>query len=215
MIISAALKEYGKIDILVNNAGIIRDNMAHKLHEEEWDLVLNTHLKGTYSCTRLALPSMRARKSGCIINMTSMAGLTGTIGQLNYSAAKAGILGMTWTLALELKNYGINVNAISPAALTDMTAKYIEKAKNTAETIGESFPDYWKVGSPEEVAELVLALCLPQSRAITGTIFSVNGGNIGVWDRPKHHLLASRTTAKWDATEIFDEVLANCKQDMD
>lgn len=214
-IVATAIQEFGKIDILVNNAGVISDKMAHKLREDEWDLVINSHLKGTFSCTRSALPSMRERKQGCIINMTSTAGLSGMIGQLNYSAAKAGILGMTWTLALELENCGINVNGIAPAALTDMTSTYIEKAKKNAEAAGESFPDYWKVGSPEEVAELVVALSLPRSRSITGAIFSVNGGNIGIWNRPVHHLVASRKDSRWDATDIFDQVLANYTQEFD
>lgn len=207
-IISAAIKEFGKVDILVNNAGVIRDKMAHKLSEEDWDAVISTHLKGTFSCTRAALPVMRERGQGCIINMTSTAGLQGTMGQLNYSAAKAGILGMTWTLSLELESYGISVNAIAPAALTDMTLPYIEKAKMNAESTGQGIPDYWKVGTPEEAAELAVALCLPQSRSISGAVFSVNGGDIGVWERPKHYPLASRAADKWGANEISAEIVA-------
>lgn len=207
-IISAAIEKFGKVDILVNNAGVIRDRMAHKLSEEDWDAVISTHLKGTFSCTRAALPAMRKRGQGCIVNMTSIAGLQGSMGQLNYSAAKAGILGMTWTLALELESCGISVNAIAPAALTDMTLPYIEKARMNAESRGQSFPDYWKVGTPEEAAELAVALCLPQSRGISGAVFSVNGGDIGVWERPKHYPLASRAADKWGANEISAEILA-------
>jgi 3-oxoacyl-[acyl-carrier protein] reductase len=120
-IISKAVREFGKVDILVNNAGIIQDKMAHRMSEAEWDLVLNSHLKGAFACIRSALPEMRERREGSIINMVSIAGLTGMIGQLNYSAAKAGMAGMTRTLALELETYGINVNAVAPAARTDMT----------------------------------------------------------------------------------------------
>lgn len=209
-IISTAIQQFGRIDILVNNAGIIRDKMAHKLSEEDWDAVVDTHLKGTFTCTRAALPSMRVQKQGCIINMTSTAGLQGTIGQLNYSAAKAGILGMTWTLALELENYGIRVNAIAPAALTDMTLPYVERARRHVDSTGQSFTDdYWKLGTPEEAAELAVALSLPQSRGITGAVFSVNGGDIGLWERPQHHSLASRKIEAWDAVEIFKQALTN------
>ncbi|WHX47067.1 SDR family NAD(P)-dependent oxidoreductase [Paenibacillus woosongensis] len=206
-IISAATAEFGQVDILVNNAGIIRDQMAHKLGEEDWDAVISIHLKGAFSCIRAALPGMRERRQGCIINMTSTAGLTGTAGQLNYSAAKAGLLGMTWTLALELRHYGISVNAIAPAALTDMTAPYIERARRDAEAAGQNLPDYWRVGTPEEAAELAVALSLPQTRGISGEIFSVNGGDIGLWARPKHELLTSRTSGHWKASEIAAELL--------
>ncbi|GAA0137167.1 3-oxoacyl-[acyl-carrier-protein] reductase [Paenibacillus sp. YSY-4.3] len=206
-IISEAKANFGQVDILVNNAGIIRDRMAHKLSEEDWDAVIGTHLRGAFSCIRAALPGMRERRQGCIINMTSTAGLTGTAGQLNYSAAKAGLLGMTWTLALELQNYGISVNAIAPAALTDMTAPYIERARRDAEAAGHSPPDYWRVGTPEEAAELAVALSLPQSRGISGEIFTVNGCDIGLWARPKHEMLASRTSGQWEASEIAAELL--------
>ncbi|GIP59469.1 SDR family NAD(P)-dependent oxidoreductase [Paenibacillus sp. FSL W8-0186] len=206
-IISAAMAEFGQVDILVNNAGIIRDKMAHKLSEEDWDAVINTHLKGAFSCIHAALPGMRERRQGCIINMTSTAALTGTAGQLNYSAAKAGLLGMTWTLALELSDYGISVNAIAPAALTDMSAPYVERARRDAEAAGQSLPDYWRIGTPEEAAELAVALSLPQCRELSGEIFSVNGGDIGLWARPKHELLTSRKSGHWMASEIAAELL--------
>ncbi|UPK43238.1 SDR family NAD(P)-dependent oxidoreductase [Paenibacillus pabuli] len=209
-IVTEALREFGKLDILVNNAGVVHDKMAHKMSEAEWDLVLNSHLKGAFACIRSALPGMRERREGCIINMVSVAGLTGKVGQMNYSAAKAGMVGMTWTLALELKSYGINVNAVAPAALTDMTSPHIERAKHLAETTGELFPDYWKVGSPEEVAELILSLCLPRSRKITGQIISVNGAKIGVWSPPEHRVAAVGTNMRprWDAVELYEQVLA-------
>ncbi|MEK4528878.1 SDR family NAD(P)-dependent oxidoreductase [Paenibacillus sp. FSL H8-0104] len=209
-IISEGLREFGKIDILVNNAGVVHDKMAHKMSETEWDLVLKSHLKGAFACIRSALPGMRERREGSIINMISVAGLTGMIGQLNYSAAKAGLIGMTWTLSLELESYGINVNAVSPAARTDMTMPYIERAKQTAEMKGESFPEYWKVGSTEDVAELILSLCLPRCRRVTGQIFSVNGGKIGVWSPPEHRIVATQSSREngWEAGELFEQVLS-------
>ncbi len=121
------MKEYGRIDILVNNAGISKPAMLHKMTEEQWDEVIRVNLKGTYNCIRAICDHMRERKYGRIVNVTSAAGLEGTIGQINYSAAKAGILGITKSAARELgrKNYGITVNAISPAAKTDMTEKIL------------------------------------------------------------------------------------------
>ncbi|PQP84818.1 3-oxoacyl-ACP reductase [Paenibacillus sp. PCH8] len=208
-IISEGLREFGKIDILVNNAGVVHDKMAHKMSETEWDLVLNSHLKGAFACIRSVLSGMRERREGSIVNMVSVAGLTGMIGQLNYSAAKAGMIGMTRTLSLELESYGINVNAVAPAALTDMTRPYIERAKQTSEMNGESFPEYWKVGSPEDVAELTLSLCLPRSRRVTGQIFSVNGGKIGVWSPPEHRIATVQLNREhgWEAAELFEQVL--------
>lgn len=207
-IIGTAIETFGRIDILVNNAGVIRDKLAHRLSEEDWDLVLATHLKGCFACTQPAIIAMQAAgRGGSIINMTSSAGLHGTIGQLNYSAAKAGILGMTWTLAQELARNQISVNAISPAALTDMTRPYVERAQAVAAQKGEALPDYWQIGAPEAVAELVLALVAPASRRISGKIFSVNGGHIGIWAPPQQHMLAERSDNHWNAAELLTTVL--------
>jgi NAD(P)-dependent dehydrogenase (short-subunit alcohol dehydrogenase family) len=122
-IIQAAVKAFGKIDILVNNAGILRDKSVVKMDESDFDAVLGVHLKGTFNCGRHAIPLMREQNYGRIVNITSSAGLRGNFGQSNYSAAKAGIMGLTFTWALECGKYGITVNAMAPAGLTRMVGQ--------------------------------------------------------------------------------------------
>src|SRR5260370_21388519 len=116
----AALDHFGRIDIVVNNAGILRDRMIFNMTEEEWDGVIDTHLKGTFAVTRAAVPHMRERKWGRIINMTSTSGLVGNIGQANYAAAKLGIVGFTTAVALDMARYNVTANCISPFAWTRM-----------------------------------------------------------------------------------------------
>ncbi|MGH8009399.1 MAG: SDR family NAD(P)-dependent oxidoreductase, partial [Candidatus Binatia bacterium] len=119
-IIGTALEKFGRIDIVVNNAGILRDRMIFNMSEEEWDAVINVHLKGTFACTRAAAPHMRQQKSGRVINITSTSGLIGNYGQANYAAAKMGIVGLTKATALDLGRYGVTANCIAPFAWTRM-----------------------------------------------------------------------------------------------
>lgn len=185
-IVNKTLENFGKLDILINNAGITRDQLLVKMSDQSWNEVLDVHLTGTFACTRAAVQHLKSRgEGGCIINLTSTAGLMGTVGQVNYSAAKAGILGMTFTLAEELKRYGIRVNAIAPAALTDMTKPVIERIQTKCKEENKEFPDYWKVGSPEDVANLATLLA-SNSSTVTGKVFSVNGSKIGIWEKPSH-----------------------------
>jgi 3-oxoacyl-[acyl-carrier protein] reductase len=116
--------------------------------------------------------------------MTSTAGLTGSVGQVNYSAAKAGILGMMWTLAAELKGDGIRVNAISPAALTDMTRPVIDHLKVKHASRNEPFPEFWRIGAPEDIASFVNALLSENDADLTGEIFAVNGSKVTKWEKP-------------------------------
>lgn len=179
----AALESFGRVDYLVNNAGIVADRMSHKLSENEWDRVLAVHAKGTFSCTQPFLQAMKeSGQGGVIINMTSLAGLQGVAGQLNYAASKGAILAMTYTLAQEWKKSGIRVHAVSPAALTDMTRPHVEKAVADAAARGEELPDYWRIGQPEDVAALVLWLI--ENPVKTGTVWGVNGKQISLWSKP-------------------------------
>ncbi|MGO0059286.1 SDR family NAD(P)-dependent oxidoreductase [Brevibacillus fluminis] len=186
----AALDAFGRVDYLVNNAGIVADRMSHKLDEHDWDRVLAVHAKGTFACTQ---PFLQAKKEagtgGVIINMTSLAGLHGVVGQLNYAAAKGAILAMTYTLAQEWQQAGIRVHAISPAALTDMTRPHVEKAEAAARAKGEELPDYWRIGQPEDVARLVLHLITHPTE--TGTVWGVNGNQIGLWSKPVYQQTTS------------------------
>jgi 3-oxoacyl-[acyl-carrier protein] reductase len=191
-LVEAALFHFGKLDMLVNNAGITNDCISYKMTEEEWDDVMDSHAKATFLCSKAAALHMKERgKGGVIINLTSTAGMYGTVGQVNYSAAKAAVNAMTWTLAKELSRFHIAVNAVAPAALTDMTEPLIGKIKNQTEKNGEPFPDYWKIGSASEAARFITALASQSSPSLTGKIFSINGSKIGMWDQAFHKNLSN------------------------
>ena len=168
-----AIAEFGKIDVLVNNAGITRDGLLMRMKEEDWDAVLETNLKGVYLCTKAAIKGMMKQRSGRIINMTSVVGVMGNIGQANYAAAKAGVIGFTKATAKELASRNINVNAIAPGFITsDMTAEIPEAIQE--KMLGEI--PFHRMGEPEEVADAVVFLAAKTSRYITGQVLHVDGG---------------------------------------
>ncbi len=163
----------GCIDILVNNAGITRDSMLHKMDVEAWNKVICTNLNSVFNVTRLVIPAMREKKFGRIINISSVNGLKGQVGQTNYSAAKAGIIGFTKALALESANKGITVNAIAPGYIaTDMTNAIRDDIK---EKITETIP-MKRFGNVEEISNAVLFLADEKASFVTGVTLSVNGG---------------------------------------
>ncbi len=165
--------EFKHLDILVNNAGITRDNMLTKMTDQEWDQVMDVNLKGVFYCTRAAAEIMRDQVYGRIVNLTSVTALTGNIGQANYAAAKAGVIGITKTLARELARYQITINAVAPGLIdTPMTAAIPEEVK---QTIIRGIP-LGRAGSPEDVANLVKFLASDESAYITGQVISCNGG---------------------------------------
>ena len=171
--IETVIKEQGRIDILVNNAGITKDGLLMKMSEEDFDKVLDTNLKGTFHTIRAALRQMIRQRSGRIINMASVVGVSGNAGQANYAASKAGVIGLTKSVARELASRRINVNAIAPGFIaTDMTDAMTEEAK---EKIAESIP-FKRIGQPEEIAEMALFLASDKSDYITGQVFAVDGG---------------------------------------
>lgn len=173
--IQTVMNAYGKIDILVNNAGITRDNLLMRMKENDWDDVINTNLKGVYYCTKLASKIMMKQRSGRIINMTSVVGLTGNAGQANYAAAKAGVVGFSKSMAKELASRGITVNLVAPGFIdTDMTAILPEKVK---EELTKSIP-LAKLGKPEDVASAVLFLASDEASYITGQTLNVDGGMV-------------------------------------
>ena len=176
--IETAVKELGGLDILVNNAGVSIPAMLLKMTEDQWDRVLNIHLKGTFTCTQAAALHMKEQKSGKIINVISTAGLFGTIGQINYASAKAGIIGFTKSASRELGRYNINVNAISCGVIkTDMTQKLQSDSKLTK--IYSQRIQLGRFGEPDEVACCFVFLASSESSYITAQVIPVDGGYIG------------------------------------
>jgi len=174
-IIQTAIDNFGKIDILVNNAGVSKPNMLHKMTEEQWDEVLDIHLKGPFLCIQAASKYMMEKKYGKIINVTSAAGVSGTKGQINYSSAKGGIIALTKSAARELAGYGITVNVISPGYVsTDMTEKIRTDPKLKEIYTGRIL--LGRFSEPEEVAPAFVFLASDESNYITGQLFCVDGG---------------------------------------
>lgn len=172
--VQAALDEFGRVDVLFNNAGLSLPGMLWKMSEEAFDRVIAVNLKGTFLCTRAVAAPMMAQKSGSIINVTSSAGLLGTIGQVNYTAAKGGVHAFTKSCAKELARYGIRVNAIAPMAETRMTETIARDPRFAAKYL-ERIP-LGRFGQPEEVAPAVVFLAGDDSRYITGQTLGVDGG---------------------------------------
>jgi 3-oxoacyl-[acyl-carrier protein] reductase len=162
----------GRVDVVVNNAGILRDGMLWKLTDEEWEAVLAVHAGGTFRMTRAAVPHFRRQGGGRIINVTSYSGMHGNVGQANYAAAKAGIIGFTKTAAKELARFGVTVNAISPNAETRMiTAIPEERRKEIASTI-----PLGRFADPREMSAAVAFLASDEAAYITGVVLPVDGG---------------------------------------
>jgi len=171
--IEGALATYGKVDILVNNAGVTRDNLLMKITEEDFDMVLDTNLKGTFFTIKHMYRAFLKQRSGRIINMSSVTGLSGNAGQGNYAASKAAVVGLTKSMAKELASRGVTVNAVAPGFIaTDMTAQMTDAAK---EAVLSQIP-LKKVGEVSDIAECVAFLASDKASYITGQVISVDGG---------------------------------------
>lgn len=171
--VKATLEKMGKIDILVNNAGITKDNLIMRMKEEEFDQVIETNLKGVFNCIKAVTRPMMKQRSGTIINITSVVGVTGNPGQANYVAAKAGVIGLTKTAAKELATRNITVNAVAPGFIaTEMTDKLPEEAR---ESIMKQIP-FGRMGRPEEIAKVVVFLASDSAAYMTGQTLHVDGG---------------------------------------
>jgi len=171
--IGEAIEAFGRIDILVNNAGITRDALLVRMREEDWDAVLDVNLKGAFLCSRAVAKVMMKQRSGCIVNITSIMGLTGNAGQANYASAKAGLIGFTKSLARELGSRNIRVNAVAPGWIdTAMTDSLPESVR---EAILKQIP-LGRLGKAEDVAGAVVFLCSDEASYITGQVLTIDGG---------------------------------------
>ncbi len=172
-VIKSVLDEHERIDILVNNAGITRDNLLMRMKPEEWDAVMATNVNALYYCSQAVLRPMIRQRSGRVINMSSVVGLMGNAGQVNYAASKAAILGFTKALAREVASRNVTVNAIAPGYIeTDMTR---ELPKGVTEALQEAIP-MKRIGQPSDVAAAVLYLASEGASYVTGQVLQVNGG---------------------------------------
>lgn len=174
-LIRATLEAFSRIDILVNNAGITRDNLLVRMRQEEWDEAIAVNLNGTYNCIRAATKSFMKQRAGKIINITSVVGIVGNPGQANYCAAKAGVIGLTKSVAKELASRNVQVNAIAPGLIeTDMTKHLAIEGQNK---LLDSIPA-GRIGKPEEVAALAAFLASEEANYITGQVIHVDGGMV-------------------------------------
>lgn len=183
-LVTTAKNNFGKIDILVNVAGILRDRMSWNMTDREWDEVITVHLRGSFENIRAVLPLMRGQQYGRIINFSSRSGILGNTGQVNYASAKAGILGMTRTLAKELSRFGITVNAIAPSALTGMTQSVPDATRELRQAQGIANPNYG-LGSPDDVAPLIAYLASEEAGDLTGLTIGINGERLTLWSNPQ------------------------------
>jgi NAD(P)-dependent dehydrogenase (short-subunit alcohol dehydrogenase family) len=183
-VVDACARAWGRLDVMVNNAGILRDRMSFNMSQADWDAVIAVCLTGPFACSRAAVRWMRAEKTpGRIINVSSRAGLRGSIGQANYAAAKAGVLGLTRTMAQEVAKYGITVNAIVPRAVTDMTDSIPaeRKAAKDASWAGSSIT---LRGTPEQVAPAVVWLASDEAEWVNGQVVGIAGDKLSLWTHP-------------------------------
>jgi 3-oxoacyl-[acyl-carrier protein] reductase len=177
--VGAVVEQLGRIDVLVNNAGVTRDNLLFKMTEDDWDAVMNVHLRGSFLMSRAAQKHMVAAKYGKILNLSSVSAL-GNRGQANYSAAKMGLQGFTRTLALELGPFGINVNAVAPGFIvtdmTDATARRVGMEPEAYREAAAAATPVRRVGHPEDIAATAAFLCSDEASFITGQTLYVDGG---------------------------------------
>jgi hypothetical protein len=199
-IFDSAMDAFGQADILVNNAGILRDRTLYNMEESDWDVIMEVHLKGHYNCTRPLVRYIRdTNRSDCrIINMSSVSGLFGNFGQVNYGAAKEGIAGFTRSLALEVAKYNCTVNTISPGAATRLTIDLIEAA-------GRKYDENDWTQGPEQIAPVVAWLCTDAAKDVTSQIIHSQGGILGIMQQPA--IIKSFTTDDLWSLDQLDSLI--------
>lgn len=207
-LVDRAVEEFGRLDVLVNNAGILRDSTLWKMTDDQFDAVITTHLRGTFTCTRAAAVRLREQgEGGRIICIGSPTGQVGNFGQTNYAAAKAGIVGMVRTWAMELARAEITVNAVVPVAATGMTETVpFLKPYVDALQAGEPLPPYARrelaFGSPEDAAGLVAFLASDAAAGITGQAIGIGGDRLALWSHPTEAVVEFADGTGWSADAI-------------
>ncbi|MFI6096307.1 SDR family NAD(P)-dependent oxidoreductase [Lentzea sp. NPDC051213] len=216
LLVDAAVEKFGRLDVLVTNAGILRDRVLWKMSDDDFDAVINVHLRGTFTCARAAAVRMREQGTGgSLVLISSPAGQRGNFGQTNYAAAKAGIVAMARTWALELSRSDIAVNAVVPVAATEMTktipafGPLIEEAERT----GEPLPDWVRrdegLGTVGDVAELIVYLASDAAKGVTGQAIGIGGDRLALWRHPAEKQVlfadggwsADAIAGQWDVVE--------------
>jgi len=209
-LVQAAVDKFGRLDILVNNAGTDRPHMVWNMTEEEWDICVDSFLKGTFNCTRFACGVMREQKWGRIMNTTSTAWL-GTVGHCNYGAAKAGIVGLTRAVAREMGRYGVTCNAYAPTAATRFTVSEeivagFKKRYEAGLVTRERYEELTNPPSPETVTPFIVYLCTGEAADINGQVFDVTGGNIAIYSEPVKKKDINKEEGLWTVEELVELV---------
>lgn len=207
--IQTTVDTYGRLDILVNNAGADKPHMVWNMTEDEWDLCLDSFLKGSFNCTRFACGVMREQKWGRIVNTTSTAWL-GTVGHCNYGAAKAGLVGLTRAIAREMGRYGVTCNAYAPTAATRFTINEeivagFTKRYEAGLMTKERYEELTKPPGPETVAPFLVYLCTDEAADINGQVFDVTGSNIAIYTEPVKAKAIDKEGI-WTIEELIEQV---------
>jgi NAD(P)-dependent dehydrogenase (short-subunit alcohol dehydrogenase family) len=207
-LVARAVSEFGRLDVMCTNAGILRDRVVWKMSDDEFDAVINVHLRGTFTCVRAAVQRMREQgDGGTIVVAGSPAGQRGNFGQTNYAAAKAGIAAMVRTWAMELAKAGITVNAVVPNAATAMTrtmpafAPYIDALEQRGEPLPDALRKAEGFGTPDDCAGLVAFLASDAARGVTGQCIGIGGDKLSLWSHPQE-IAVAYTDGGWSADAI-------------
>ena len=217
-IAKTAIDSFGQLDILVNNAGILRDRMIFNMTEEEWDVIIDVHLKGHFTCTKFACTLFRQQRSGRIINTSSIAGL-GNMGQANYTAAKEGIIGFTRTVARDMGRYGVTCNAIRPVAASRLTVtpelKAAQEKLAASGMAGAGITPSSSAGPPppEAVSPFVVFLCTDRAANINGRNFDVGGGQLALYSEPENFRSIFKDGI-WTVDELCDLIPKTLAKDL-
>ena len=205
--VGAALQAFGRLDIIVNNAGNLRDCIFHRMSEEEFDAVVQVHLKGAFNVSRAAAPLFKEQGSGCFIHMTSTSGLIGNFGQVNYCAAKAAIVGLSKAIALDMQRFGVRSNAVAPFAWTRMVGSIPDETPEQKKRV-----EGLKKLIPEKIAPFIVALASDEAQTVSGQIFGVRNNEIYLFSQPRP-IRTAHTEQGWTPEAILERVFPMFEND--